>query len=64
MTTKVELQTGIRLVVKIRVPLGNSGSLFCDVEIPGHIACGSKLEDGQFGYQVEIERPHEASSET
>jgi len=57
MATKVALQTGFRLVVKIRVPLENSGTLFCDVEVPGHVVCGSKLEDGQFGYQVEIEEP-------
>lgn len=64
MATKVELQTGLRLMVKIRIPVENPGTLFCDVEFPGHVVCRSKLEDGQFGYQVEIERPPEASSDT
>lgn len=60
---KVELQTGLRLVVKIRVPLESLGTLFCDVEAPDHIVCRSELED-QFGYQVEIERTYEACSDT
>lgn len=47
---KVELQTGLRLVVKIRVPLESLGTLFCDVEAPDHIVCRSELEDRQFGY--------------
>jgi hypothetical protein len=55
MATLAKLAVGSRLLVSIRVPVEVSGSSFCDVAVSGSIVSVSRLSDGKFGYQVEME---------
>jgi hypothetical protein len=53
--TSVSLYVGSQLALKINVPTDAPGSSFCPVEVACRIICGSKLADGMFGYQVEVD---------
>jgi hypothetical protein len=52
----VELEDGMRLLVKLRVPTEPSGDVFSELELYGWVVCGSKLEGAKFGSQVELEK--------
>jgi len=56
MSCPMELQAGLRLVMKIRVPVEVSGSPFSEIAVRGRVVDCSNLPDGQFGYQIELER--------
>lgn len=56
LSSPIELQVGLRLMMKIRVPVEVSGSPFSEIAVCGRIVCGSRLADAAFGYQVELER--------
>jgi hypothetical protein len=52
----VELEDGMRLTVKLRVAIEPSEDVFSEIELFGWVICASKLPDGNFGVQVELER--------
>ena len=56
MSCPTELEAGLRLTMKIRVPVEVSGSPFSEIAVIGRVVDCSHLPDGQFGYPIELER--------
>jgi hypothetical protein len=55
MRTFTELQVGLRLQIRIPLPVEISGRPFSEFEAIGRVVSVSQLPDGIFGYQIEFE---------
>jgi hypothetical protein len=58
MRTCAELQVGLRLHLRIGIPVEISGHPFSEFEATGRVLSASQLPDGMFGYQIELEPNH------
>jgi hypothetical protein len=56
LSTDAQLQAGLRLSLRVRVPMEISGSPFSEIHFSGRVLAGAELAGGNFGYHLEIDR--------
>jgi hypothetical protein len=61
-SSPIELETGLQIVMRIQAPVEVFSKSFCDgelvvceVEIAGQVVCGGTLADGVCSYQIAVD---------